>query len=251
MNEQFQQPRRGNAVGLTRRDVLWGAVALAMPGAASRAAPTRLRWWSTQSSPEQIAAYQYQIDTFEAALAAEPDRAAGRRIPPHSPLPEALLYRRVVAFSEQLERAFDALGRHRVHVIVQEEMKGDTERTMAELFAWLGVAPDVAVDTRPVNRSKAVRSEGVRRLLRATPSSLKSLIPARLRRSASKRLRALNSRHVVRTPLSPETRARLMDELAPEVARIEATLGRRIAVWHADGNVGQGASPTVASTQSR
>lgn len=28
---------------------------------------TTLRWWSTQSSPEQLAAYRYQIETFEAA----------------------------------------------------------------------------------------------------------------------------------------------------------------------------------------
>ena len=47
--------------------MLRGAVALAIPGGASRAATTRLRWWSTQSSPEQIAAYRHQIDTFEAA----------------------------------------------------------------------------------------------------------------------------------------------------------------------------------------
>jgi multiple sugar transport system substrate-binding protein len=33
----------------------------------TRAAPTRIRWWSTQSSPEQVAAYRYQIETFEAA----------------------------------------------------------------------------------------------------------------------------------------------------------------------------------------
>ncbi len=67
MNKQIQQQRRGDAVRLTRRDVLRGAVALAIPGGASRAAPTRLRWWSTQSSPEQIAAYRHQIETFEAA----------------------------------------------------------------------------------------------------------------------------------------------------------------------------------------
>ncbi|MDJ0939042.1 MAG: ABC transporter substrate-binding protein [Woeseiaceae bacterium] len=39
---------------------------MAVPGL-SAAAPTKLRWWSTQSSPEQLAAYRYQIETFEAA----------------------------------------------------------------------------------------------------------------------------------------------------------------------------------------
>ena len=67
MKKPVQDPRRGIAAGLTRRDVLRGAVALAIPAGAARAATTRLRWWSTQSSPEQVAAYRHQIETFEAA----------------------------------------------------------------------------------------------------------------------------------------------------------------------------------------
>lgn len=59
------------AGGISRRDALRAAGAaaasLAVPSIASGAARTRLRWWSTQSSPEQLAAYRYQIDTFEAA----------------------------------------------------------------------------------------------------------------------------------------------------------------------------------------
>jgi len=175
------------------------------------------------------------IDSFEAALAAEPDRAAGRRIPAHTPLPEALLYRQVVSFSGQLERAFTALGRDRVHVIVQEEMKADTAGTLRTLFQWLGVDPDVSVDTRPVNTAKAVRSEGLRRLLRYTPAGLKSAVPVGVRQAVSKRLRGLNARHARRTPLSDATRARLMTELQPEVDRIEAVLGRSIAAWHPAG----------------
>ena len=172
------------------------------------------------------------LDSFEAALAVESDRAAGRQIPAHTPLPEALLYRRVVAFSDQLTRAVEALGSDRVHVIVQEEMKADTAGTMRSLFSWLGVDPDVPLDTRPVNTAKAVRSEGFRRLLRGTPSGIKAAIPPSVRRAMSKRLRALNARHETRTPLSEETRARLTAELAPEVARIEAVIGRRIPAWN-------------------
>ena len=60
---------RSRSASMSRRDVLRGGgaamAALALPPVAS--AKTRLRWWSTQSSPEQLAAYRYQIDTFEAA----------------------------------------------------------------------------------------------------------------------------------------------------------------------------------------
>lgn len=171
------------------------------------------------------------IDDFGAALAAEPDRARGRRIPAHTPLPEALLYRRVVAFSEQLERAAHALGRDRLHVIVQEEMKADTAGTMARLFEWLGVDPHAPIDTRPVNTAKAVRSEGLRRVLRWMPPGVKNAVPAVVRGAVSKRLRSLNARHAKRPALDPVLRARLLEELAPEVARIEAVLGRAVPAW--------------------
>ncbi len=171
------------------------------------------------------------IADFAAALAAEPDRAAGRRIPAHTPLPEALQYRRVVAFSDQLQRYLDAFPRDRVRVVVQEEMKADTAGTVGDTYAWLGVDPAFRPDLGKVNTSKAVRSEGLRKVLRATPAGLKDAIPAGLRRQLSRRLRKLNSRHAARAALDPALRARLEAEMAPEVARIEAVLGRAIPAW--------------------
>ena len=54
--------------GLTRRDALrGGAAALAAAFVPAARAATTLRWWSTQSSPEQLEAYRYQISTFEKA----------------------------------------------------------------------------------------------------------------------------------------------------------------------------------------
>lgn len=172
------------------------------------------------------------IGDFAEAVAAEPDRRAGRRIPPHTPLPSALHYRAVVSFSDQLQRYLDAFGPDRVRVVVQEEMKADTAATMRDIHDWLGVDADVQADLRRVNTSKAVRSEGLRRVLRATPAGLKDAVPAGLRRAVSRRLRKLNSKHAARSPLDPALRARLAAELAPEIARIEAVLGRPVLAWH-------------------
>ena len=72
MTKRLTQPFAGVSTGkISRRDALRAAAAaatsFAMPSIASGAGETRLRWWSTQSSPEQLAAYKYQIETFEAA----------------------------------------------------------------------------------------------------------------------------------------------------------------------------------------
>lgn len=66
-----QQPSRSDRERITRRRLLRGAAALATAFAAAcapdaKTGPT-VRWWSTQSSPEQLAVYRYQIETFEAA----------------------------------------------------------------------------------------------------------------------------------------------------------------------------------------
>lgn len=73
MSDQFiqQQIRPGRPGRLSRRSVLKSAAALAatvtvLPLSRARASTT-IRWWSTQSSPKQLAAYNYQIETFEAA----------------------------------------------------------------------------------------------------------------------------------------------------------------------------------------
>ncbi len=60
----------GETSGLTRRTALRGALAvsagaLAMNSPRARA-DTTIRWWSTQSSPEQLAAYRFQMASFEA-----------------------------------------------------------------------------------------------------------------------------------------------------------------------------------------
>lgn len=53
---------------LTRRDALQGGAAVLAAAAWPTAqAATTLRWLSTQSSPEQVVAYRYQIKTFEEA----------------------------------------------------------------------------------------------------------------------------------------------------------------------------------------
>ena len=58
------------------------------------------------------------IPDFAEALAAEPDRRAGKRLPPGPINVENLFYRHSVHFAEQLERYFEVFGRDNVHVML-------------------------------------------------------------------------------------------------------------------------------------
>lgn len=171
------------------------------------------------------------LPTFAAALDAEGERAAGRRLPPQTPLPEALLYRRVAAFSTQIERYQAVFPARQLHVILQEDLQGDAAGTYRKTLEFLGVDADFQPDLRPVNSNKVVRSERLRRLIAHTPASAKGLVPGGLRRALRKQIQRLNSRHAARPPLDPALRARLREAMRPEVARLEQVIGRDLSAW--------------------
>lgn len=163
---------------------------------------------------------------FAAALAAEPDRAAGRRVPPGMPLPQALLYRQVVAFGTQLQRYVGAFPAHQRCVVLQEELLADTRGQLARVGAWLGIDGLEDVPTPRVNRARAVRSEGVRAALRRIPEGWKAALPRRIRVALRDGVKALNTVERPRPPVAASLRASLRAELLPEVVRVEALLGR-------------------------
>jgi len=65
---EFLQRGQDGSLAFSRRDALKaGVLALAAAVTGCAKSSTVLRWWSTQSSPAQVAAYEYQIEAFEAS----------------------------------------------------------------------------------------------------------------------------------------------------------------------------------------
>ncbi len=171
------------------------------------------------------------LTTFEEALDAEPDRAAGRRIPAHCPLPEALLYRRAARFSEQVQRYQAVFPPEQILVLLQDDLKADTPATYRRTLEFLGVDAEFQPSLERVNANKVVRSERLRKLIALTPTSAKDLIPTSLRRGVRKQVAKLNSRHAPRAPLDPALRTSLLAELAPEIEALSAVIDRDLSGW--------------------
>jgi hypothetical protein len=167
---------------------------------------------------------------FEAALAAEPDRAAGRR-----PWPSRLpLYRETVRFADQVARLFAVFGRQAVHVIIYDDLRRDATAVAAEALRFLGVEPVAPAGFPVVNPSGLPRIRGFPRTLRRLPGLMalgRLVVPTRHRVAVWRRLRKLNMRATPRPPLAPSVRERLQAELRDEVARLEDLLGRDLARW--------------------
>ncbi|HET8587485.1 MAG TPA: sulfotransferase [Candidatus Limnocylindria bacterium] len=172
---------------------------------------------------------------FAEALAAEPDRRAGRRIPPGALRREALFYRHSVRFAEQLQRYFEVFGRERVHIIVYDDLVADASAVVRGTFAFLGVDSGVAVDLEIRNPNRQPRSGVLQRLIFRPPGMLRRAMPWLRRFPLAHRLRdalvSVNSRSQRRPPMDDALRRRLTSELAPEVEELSRLIGRDLSPW--------------------
>jgi hypothetical protein len=174
------------------------------------------------------------IADFEEALAAEPDRRAGRRIPAGPINVENLFYRHSVRFAEQLERYFDVFGRERVHVMLHDDLVRDGAAVVRGCLEFLAVDPSLAAVPPKSNESRRVRSPLVQRLIFA-PKLLLPLAPFLRRfplvRAVRTRLLEMNSEVRPRRPMDPALRRRLTDEMAPEIERLGRLIERDLSGW--------------------
>lgn len=136
-------------------------------------------------------------------------------------------------YSRHVSR-YQALFGERVAIVVFEELVAEPARVMAELFAELGVDPDVAarLDFTQHNPFVVPRNALAARVLRSRLllGAGRAVVPARLRASLDRRvLTAAGSK----PPPDPEARALLAEAFRDEVPRLEALIGRKLP-WRLD-----------------
>jgi Sulfotransferase domain len=180
------------------------------------------------------------LPTFEAALAAEDDRRAGKNISRTTYLSQGLLYREAARYTDQVKRYFDVFGRERVHVIVYDDFAADPRACYQNTLAFLGVDPlRIETDFAVVNANKYADNVAVRNVLRdpivrRAARAIRPFLPRPIYdalQNAQSRFRRSNTRVEKRPPLDPGLRAALKREFAPEVQRLSELLGRDLSAW--------------------
>jgi Sulfotransferase family len=107
--------------------------------------------------------------SFARALALEPQRREGKRIPRHSVSPPSLLYSDHVRYSEQLRRLHEAFGLEQVLVLIYDDFRADNLGTVDRVLRFLGADPTVAlaqVETEPLKGVRSARLHRARRAIR-------------------------------------------------------------------------------------
>jgi GrpB-like predicted nucleotidyltransferase (UPF0157 family) len=162
------------------------------------------------------------LPTFEEALAAEPERRQGRRIPPRAYFPEGLLYTEAARYAGKVERYFEVFGRENVHCILFEDFTRDTAAVYRRTLEFLGVDPGFEAELDPRRASLRVRMQAIRQLRHA---------PAEVKRRMQFKEMKQHEGAAPRAALSAELSARLRDLFAEDIARLGALLGRDLGEW--------------------
>jgi hypothetical protein len=181
-----------------------------------------------------------EITDFEAALAADAERAAGRRLRRGAD-PQWAVYRNAARFGQQVGRWIDAFGRDRVHVIIFDDLNADTPGEFRRLLEFLGVHPSYQPASFAPRHSSHRRRGGPLRAIVQSPLARwasHGLLPTVLGRTRSARLvwrfrqSRLNLKPTPRAPMRPEFRHQLETEFEPEIAHLSRILGRDIVqLW--------------------
>ncbi len=129
------------------------------------------------------------------------------------------------AFTNQVERFFNAFDRDNVHVIIFEDLERDTAAVYADTLRFLEVADDFQADLKPLNPLRVSRSRTFQTLTKPLRriKDLMSLPSFGVRRITHKSVRP--------PPIDPELRIQLTAHFKPEIESLSVLLNRDLMYW--------------------
>lgn len=186
---------------------------------------------------EQLFARNEDVEDFETAWNLQETRAQGQKIPEACRAPEFLQYRAIAMMGEQLSRFHAQVPEENRLVLFQEDMRASTRDIYVRTLEFLGLPDDGRTDFASVNSSHQHRYEWVANLVLSPPRPLQGPMWAMrgwLRRNKPAPVEKIKKYLRVkgeRSPISPELRARMAADFAPDVALIEQLTGRDLSHW--------------------
>lgn len=170
---------------------------------------------------------------FGTAIAAEPDRAAGRRLPPTTEQPIGLRYTWLGKYAPHVRRWLEVFGAERVQVVIYDDLADDAGRRVGrQTLEFLGVDASYDAPFEVVNQNKRARSPRLQRLSRSPRfMRLAGKLPPRVFHLVWRGLQRANIQPEARAPIDPALRRKLAAEFAPDVASLGQLLGRDLSRW--------------------
>jgi hypothetical protein len=143
-------------------------------------------------------------------------------------------YKELSLYYSQVRHYLEVFGTQRVKVLLYDELFANPGQVSHDVFAFLGVKEDVAIDTSV--RYNAAGVPRLRRLYTATATFLekpgplakgiKSLVPLH---TLAHKILNMSVRHV---PMDSQLHAQLKAYFAEDVGKLEDLLHRDLLCWH-------------------
>jgi len=196
---------------------------------------------------QSVRGYNETEKDFRTALALEPERREGRRIPRLSRTPEDLLYSDHVRYVEQLRRYHAVLAPEQVLVLIYEDFKADNRAAVRTVLRFLEVDESLSIEPVQTRPSRDLRFHRLHTLVNLRRMALRNLTVARALSQSVNNLTPRWLRGSMRTrwrgvaygePPAPgeELMRELRHRFKPEVEALSAYLNRDLmSMWGYDG----------------
>ncbi len=173
------------------------------------------------------------IESFADALAAEPERAAGRRIPRGTRLVGNLQYRDVFTYAPKVRRFLESFEPEQILVLLFDELRSDPIGTARRTYEFLGVDPSFEPSADVVNARKATRFGRLQSFAMSPPEPLleafNRLTPSSWHGRLMPLLTRLNTKAVSGDDMDPDLRRALELETASDLAELAELIGRDLS----------------------
>lgn len=134
-------------------------------------------------------------------------------------------------YGKQLAPYFQVFPREQIKVITTEELRSDAERTMRDLFAWLGLDPDVQIDPSQQRNISGVPSSQALALAYQARRRLQPLLKPWLPRALVDAADARMAGGLRRVPADQEVMAELRAFYADDVDLLARLTGKDLSTW--------------------
>jgi len=176
------------------------------------------------------------LSDLKQALAAEPERRAGRNIPRNSRFREKFLYSELVDYSSGIERFRTAFGTEQVKVITLEALRDNPQKAYTDVLNFLSLDNSFRPEFKILNRCAPTGSKLWRRIWRSGSwrHTVRRLSPLwwQARQLERKQKRREQNASIAPWPkLDPALRAELTQRFEPDIAALEALFDRPLPEW--------------------
>jgi hypothetical protein len=139
-------------------------------------------------------------------------------------------------YHESVTRYLAHFAPRQMKIVLLEDMESDPDAVMSDVFTFLGVDPNIKVDT-----SEKLTPSGVPRIrfldwFLSSRNPIKTVSADVLPMTAKKLFRRARSANLKRQSISDRERRRLAPYFENDVARLERLLGRDLSLWKSDGS---------------